>query len=405
MKILIADDQAKRYARLIDQLVALGLGRADIQLVPSANDARDKLEAYQFDLLILDVLLPVWPEGEPDVQSSLDLLFEIHESDALNRPSRILGITADASVLADARVVFEEKTWTIVKYSESNDDWMASTLAAVRYLQSGQSSGATVPSADLVVICALAKPELEQVLKLPWSWSAPEPIDDLTFVRRGKANCGSKTISVCAAAAPRMGMVATALLAARLISILKPKMIAMCGISAGVRSKVDFGDVLVVDPAWDFQSGKRIRDEKTAEFAVAPHQLPCNALVRSHLEQMRDDREWLSKVASDYDLEAPRNPRIVIGPVASGSAVLADSDIVEEIKKQHRGLVGVEMESYGLYAAAMESAAPQPSVVSIKSVCDFADPTKGDEHQRFAAYTSARTFGELIERYGDRLLR
>jgi len=31
----------------------------------------------------------------------------------------------------------------------------------------------------------------------------------------------------------------------------------------------------------------------------------------------------------------------------------------------------------------------RPKVVAMKSVCDFADPEKGDEWQSYAAYTSA----------------
>lgn len=255
----------------------------------------------------------------------------------------------------------------------------------------------------MTVICALRNPEFEQVLKLPWKWGASEPIDDHTFIHRGTFTSNGIDFSVAAAFAPRMGMVASALLTSRLISALKPKLLVMCGICAGVSGKTDFGDVLVADPAWDFQSGKRVQDGNTSTLAIAPHQLHCTPRVRSHLEQLRDDTRTLGELSMSFE-NAPRIPRIHLGPVASGSAVLSDSNIVDEIKKQHRQLIGVEMEGYGVYAAANEAAVPQPAYVSIKSVCDFADPHKGDEHQRFAAFTSAGVFRLLMERFAYRLL-
>jgi nucleoside phosphorylase len=402
MRILIADDQTKRYGPLIDQLIAKGIARNDINVVPCANDARDKLEKFHYDLLVLDVLLPLWSDEEADVKHSQDLLFELHNSDLLKRPRKILGITGDISLLSEAKARFEETTWSVLAFSESNTEWSSSILASVDYLQKIEDA-AEVEHVDVAVVCALRSPELDQVLKLPWAWQAAEPIDDHTFIHRGSFESGGTIFSVAAASAPRMGMVASALLSSRLIAALKPKMIAMCGICAGVRDKTAFGDVLVVDPAWDSQSGKRIRDGEVSILAMAPHQLQCTPRIRSHLEQIRDDQPALLEIFSDFE-GAPSVPKILVGPVATGSAVLADANIVSEIKIQHRNLLGVEMESYGVYAAATEAAVPQPSFVALKSVCDFADPQKGDAHQRYAAYTSARVFRLLMERFGMRLL-
>ncbi|QHE87230.1 phosphorylase family protein [Hydrogenophaga sp. BPS33] len=404
MKILIADDQTRRYERLIAQLLNEGFSRSNIHLVASANDARDKMESITFDLLVLDFMLPLWPDQEPNVQHSIDLLFELQNGDALKRPRKILGITGDISLMPDAKANFERMTWNVLEFSERDDAWSNSILASAKYLGvTGQRTA--VEGADVVVVCALRSPELDQILKLPWKWGPSEPIDDHTFVHRGTFSSGTRTYSVAAAFAPRMGMVATALLSARLIAALRPKLVAMCGICAGVRDKTNFGDVLIADPAWDFQSGKQQQQGDSASLAFAPHQIPCTPLVRSHLEQLRDDNAALYEIHTHFEGTSPGNvPRIVVGPVASGSAVIANGNIVEEIKKQHRNLVGVEMEGYGLYAAAQDAATPQPSFVSLKSVCDFGDAHKGDDYQRYAAYTSARVFQLLMERFGTRLL-
>jgi nucleoside phosphorylase len=86
---------------------------------------------------------------------------------------------------------------------------------------------------------------------------------------------------------------------------------------------------------------------------------------------------------------------IRIGPMASGASVLAHADVVRSIQDQNRDLLAVEMEAYGVMAAA---AACEVSALAIKSVCDFADANKDDGWQDYAAYTSAAYFAELLPR-------
>jgi len=407
LKILIADDQAKRYARLIASLATAGVGRENIDIAASSSAARECLGRTQYDLLILDILLPLWPEGEPTAQNSLDLLVELHEGDDHYPPGHIVGITADSSVAEGAAAQFADGTWTIVQYSESNDEWVNRIVNCVRYLlNEGRQVGGRVSEnrIDLAVICALEQPELEEVLRLPWCWGSARPLDDVTFVHDGSFVVDGRTITVSATFSPRMGMVSTALRSAALISLLRPRLIAMCGICAGVKEKVRIGDVLFVDPAWDFQSGKRVRDKANSIFSMSPHQLHPPAIIRTHAEQIRADHVALAKISTVFGSDAPGQTRLFIGPVASGSAVLADGEVINEIKVQHRELIGVEMEVYGMYAAAYGASQPQPRPFAVKGVCDFADPDKDGSAQRYAAYASANVLRLLMERFGPRLL-
>lgn len=407
MKILIADDQSRRYEGLVNALADIGIDRNDIDIVTSANDARGRLEEIHYDLLVLDILLPLWSEEEPDVQHSLDLLVELHDETELNKPRHIIGLTSDKEIAGRATVSFEERTWTIVAYSQSNDEWMNRVLNCVRYVQvegRGNSAVESTSRVDLAIICALEKPELEEVLNLPWHWSSARPLDDIIFVHDGFFEVDGRKFSVCATSAPRMGMVSTALRSAAIISLLRPHLMVMCGICAGVKGKVNIGDVILADPAWDFQSGKRVRDKDNAHFSIAPHQLYPPVSLRTHVEQIRKETEALQNIACRYP-DAPTDVvRVVIGPLASGSAVLADGEVLNEIKAQHRELVGVEMEVYGMYAAASVSSRPQPLPFALKAVCDFADPDKNDKHQRYAAYTSANVLRLLMEKFAPRLI-
>jgi len=407
MRILIADDNAQRYVRLLQALSGIGIQRNQIDIVGCANAARDELQATRYDLFLLDILLPLWPEGEPDVQHSLDLLLELQEGADHQKPGRILGITVDLSLARETVTKLEEWTWTVVQYSESSDEWINRIQNCVRYIvtEGGPAAASNdQASVDLAIVCALATPELEEILKLPWNWSSPRPINDLVFVHDGTCLSDGRPIRVCATSVARMGMVSTALVSAAVISLLQPRLIVMCGICAGVRGKAKIGDVLFADPAWDFQSGKRVREKGKAKFAMAPHQLHPPEVIRSHIEQIRVDTLALGRMSTAFGSDAPGVSSIVIGPVASGSAVLADGQVVEEIKAQHRELVGVEMEIYGLYAAAHAACRPQPLPFALKGVCDFADSNKSDDSQQYAAYASANVLRILMERFGSRLL-
>lgn len=411
MRILIIDDHASRYGCFVDDLASIGVDRSEIDIVTSALDARDRLDGRYYDLAILDLILPLRPENEPDVRHSLDLLIELHESTELIRPGHIMGITADRSIIGDASKEFEERTWYILDYAADNDGWRRRAINCVQYLQRIKVGPAEIApnqthQVDLAIICALAEPELEEVLKLSWNWSEAKPISDAIFIHEGYIETtDGQRITVCAMAAPRMGMVSTALHSAGIISLLRPHLLTMCGICAGVKGKTDIGDVILAEPAWDYQSGKRVRDKKNSVFSIAPHQLYPNHVVRTHVQQLANDKKIMQEIYGNYTGGRPSNvPELKLGPLASGSAVLADGEAIHEIKAQHRNLHGIEMEVYGMYAAAHTAPRPQPMVFAMKAVCDFADPDKDNDFQRYAAYNSANTLKILMERYGLRLL-
>lgn len=407
MKILVVDDSPQRYDRLVTALGEIGILRNEIDIVTSALDARRRIEASRYDLLLIDILLPLRPETEADAQHSIDLLFEIREGELPHAPRYILGITADPSAASEAMRQFQQWTWTVLNFSENSDEWVIRATNCVKYVQEQISDGHSDEGGtlDLAIICALAKPEQEEILNLPWNWSSPRPISDMIFVRDGYVCVGDRTLSVCVSTPPRMGMVPTAVHATTIITILKPHLIAMTGICAGVKGKVKLGDVLFADPSWDFQSGKLERDSESNKLSIRPHQIPASSLVRSHIDQIRGDKKAMIGMAGQFPGSTSTISEIHPGPVASGSAVLADGTTIAEVKgMQHSELLGIEMEIYGIAAAAHASSHPQPKWFALKGVCDFGDVEKDDSHQQFSAYASARVLQLLIERYGDRLV-
>lgn len=404
MKILIVDDEATRYSILIKSLVEMGIQRSDISISVSSSDAKDKLEQTKFDLLILDLLIPLWPEDEPSEQNSEDLLNELNISEEINRPSKIIGITADKSGLKGTVEKFEHETWHVVEYEISCTDWVKKIQNCVQYLNDNPvDENLKENKFDLAIICALDDPELTEVLALDWNWEAPKPIDDHTFIYEGKFISDGKEFTVCAAHCSRMGMVATANKAASIINLLRPKAIVMTGICGGIKKNTDFGDVIFAECVWDYQSGKLKKDNGTSIFEIAPHQIMASTEIRSKMELFKADKEVIAQISSKYEDDITAEPKLLLGPVATGAAVVADADYVNTIISQNRKVLGIEMEIYGLYSTVENTSGNRPKVFALKSVCDFADVNKDDDYQKYCSYMSANVLKQFVESFGNKI--
>jgi nucleoside phosphorylase/CheY-like chemotaxis protein len=390
MKVLIADDLQPKISRLVDLLTnQIGLAREDVLVAQTAMEARRILRDTQIDLFILDVLLPLRAEDSPSSDTSIELLEELAEEGLYLRPSYVLGLTAYPEAVEKAGPHFRERLWTIIQFDQSSNEWAKPISNCIDYIRNGQRHLAQAYKTDLCIVTALASPEMEAVHRLPWDWDSVTPLDDTTFVRPGSLCLKGQRHSVVTSVPSRMGMVSTALLAYKLIAAFRPRFLAMTGVCAGVREKTRLGDIIFVDPTWDWQSGKRVKDKDNTQFAIAPHQLPASEFIRARVQQLASNSDLWHEIRKKWPSPPSHELRLLVGPVASGSAVLADGQVVTEIKVQERNLLGIEMECYGLFAAASLAAFPRPTVIAFKSVCDFADPDKKDEFQAYAAYTSA----------------
>jgi nucleoside phosphorylase len=279
--------------------------------------------------------------------------------------------------------------------------WAEQLKRKVRHiLVASRVTGPVTHNCDLCVVVALQDTELKALLRLPWSWDISDIVNDGTIYYKGtyKRNGASKL--VYAAASPRMGMTAAAVLTTKMICTFRPQYVAMAGITAGIRGSCEIGDIIAADPSWDYGSGKHHLNNGASVFSPAPHQIGLNSLVRGKLGLMCTDFSALAEIREGWRGPKPKSALSMhLGPVASGAAVLQDPSIAADIKQQHRKLVGVEMETYGAFAAVDESPHPQPKAFSLKSVCDFADDMKNDDFQGYAAYTSANALQVFIEKY------
>jgi len=405
IKTLVVEDDADKRFRLCRALSEVtGFDMEAMEYATDVHTAKRHLEKTSFDLLILDVALPMRGDQAVQKDAGLRLLEElVSRSGRYRVPTHIIGVTGFSDVYDHGAARFSSYLLTLVHYDPTNSDWEHALQARVRHILNaieGRADDLPEYQSDLAVVCALHTPELTSVLALPWKWSQIAVANDHTIYWRGSYESDGRTRLVHAAASARMGMPAASVLAMKMINAFRPKYLGMTGITAGVRNRVRMGDILIADPSWDWGSGKWTLQEKKPKFMAAPHQIPLRVDIRDKLKAMSRNAILMAEIRSAWPAERPPHElEMRVGPMASGASVLADRQTAERVLSQHRELLGIEMETYGLFAAAEEASEPRPTAFAMKSVVDFADGEKDDRFQAYGAFVSAQMLRRFAEKY------
>jgi len=401
LKVLVVEDDAEKLRRVVSLLREVpGVDFENVAEARSSHQARQLLLARGFDVLILDIHLPRHLHEEARPTEGLQLLEDIREGEGYNIPAHVIGLTGIPSVFADVSPLFAADLFAIVFY-EASSPWRDMLRRKLEYIVR-----TTLPARssqldyghEVAIVTALRKVELEAVLRLPWGWSESRYEGDPLCYWHGVLPNRESPIRIVAAAAPAMGMPATSVMCCRIIDLFRPHFLIMAGITAGISGRVDLGDVICADPTWDWGSGKYVVQDGQPNFLPAPYQIPLEPNLRSKVERLERDDRTLAGIRAGWPDAPPGTPlKLHIGPLASGAAVLADETMANGIQKHNRHLLGVEMETYAVYYAAFQATCPRPLPISVKGVCDFADPDKNDRYQSYAAYVSAQVVANLVE--------
>ncbi len=201
---------------------------------------------------------------------------------------------------------------------------------------------------------------------------------------------GGKLLKVVATTSTSMGLTAASIATTQLVMQFTPRIVMMTGIAAGTRDGgKQFGDVLVADPSVDYNSGKVIQKDGVRGFQPDPYPIGLSARLRSVLHKYRGAHAIFSEIRAGWHGPLPAGGnRLHLGPLGASDQVIDDAARVMEVQQNWRKLIGVEMETYGVYRACHEAPEPKPRFISFKSVCDFA-AEKSDSWQGFAAYMAS----------------
>lgn len=403
IKILILDDSPEKIAITRKFLVEECKVNPDfIDVRSNVKDGRKILYENDYDLLLLDLVLPRDSETEATADESIKFLDEIYYNSDIHIPVHIIGFSQHENLFKDHNDSFEDKLWHLIAFSYSNNNWKDKLKNKICHLISVKNrfkeSIEFKNKFDFAIICALENPELNAILELPCDWKIFYSEDDPILYHEGTINTlNGNSYRVLACSINKMGMQATASVASMIITKFKVKNIFMTGICAGIKDRgLNFGDIVVAENSFDYGSGK-IQESDTGIFIFKPepHQFSTDQTLISKLNNFINKKIELSKIQNAYKGNLSKNMlQAKIGPIASGSYVVASKSFAANIAEPNRKLLAIDMEGYGLYLACHFF--NQTKALFVKSVCDFGDKEKDDNYQSYAAFTSANFLHSFI---------
>lgn len=170
----------------------------------------------------------------------------------------------------------------------------------------------------------------------------------------------------------------------------------MTGIAGGADSaELHYGDVMVADPCFDYESGKKIYENGESFFKPDYRQVRLDDTIHQMIRRLSTQRDVLNTIKETCTYEKPPELlQIQMGPFGSGAAVLSDEVVIDSVKNHSRKFLGFDMEAYAVMLSGALSSTPKTIPVVIKAVSDFGT-NKNNQYQKYAAYTSAKVL-ELV---------
>lgn len=394
IQILVVDDNKLRVEHIKELTQNYKQQEVQITFTTSIIGAKKILLETPFDVMLLDLVLPFRDDSTPKDTGGVDLLREMVQIDRYKLPQHVLVISEYENALKDLSSISNELAFSSIKYKASDDEWKVRLKNFLDQILRAGSNSSLDYNYDFAIICALDNPELREVLRLPYNWKPFAMVNDSTDYYTG--TFAEKRL-ICASAY-EMGMSASAVLATKMILKFRPRYLIMTGIAGGVPGKgLHFGDVMIADPCFDYESGKRVFDGEESIFKPDYKPLRLDDKVCQIIKHIAAQSDVLFHIYDTCCYEKPDNTlSIKIGPLGSGAAVLSDPTVINRVLEHNRKFMGFDMEAYAVMLAATIAPSPKPKAIVIKSVSDFGEG-KTDKYQKYAAYTSAKVMDLFIQ--------
>lgn len=409
LKVLIVDDTQEKIIEIRKVLEGFVENPDDVPICGCIREALKACSSTRYDLVILDLFIPNKAGEDPNPTNAQSFLKIIKEDDDYICPVFVIGITR-AQDLTEYKSFFEAETMQVLYYADNDDTWKEQLRNRLSYLSGVKRKlGITYEyDYDVAIINALQTPEheiMKETLGAQWNEVNLDDDKTTTYYEAELQSVEGRRIRCISCYAPLMASTASASLATKVILRFHPKYLFMTGFCAAIKGNdIAYGDILVSSNVWDGMSGKYTEVTKkdgTTELTFQPdyRQLSLNSDLVNIVNRLKDKKELLASIKQEFDGVKPKSElKIHVGPMASVPAVIASDKKIAELKIHARKMIGIEMESYGVFYAAEHAHHLKPIyTASIKSVADLADKRKTSKYQPYASYTSASIVKYIIE--------
>jgi nucleoside phosphorylase len=426
MRILVVDDSDSKREHVVRLLQQELHSEYDLTL----DEAKDyetaliKLRTEFYDLVILDLMLP-GAGRDPSEETSKQLILLALRGETVP-PTHIIGLTEYADRAENEQGFYDEHLLALEIYDALKTDWAKRLCSRIRYLVASKKAAAQfrANSYDLDVVVLTARYQREfrpiktKIFREVTGTSHPLWSGEITLGTIDGPN--GKRLRAALLCVGEMGVAPTAAIAMDAINVLRPRVIAMLGMCCGFHTQTcatpqRLADTIVVRDADCWEEGKYVEreDDGDPEFRNRSVGRSMSESIRGDIQfavESADDtlKPRLTRIANGAKYkEAMKGfrrdevrlvPEVRFGTMVSGSSVVADEAMVEEILERHPGAIGLDMEVYGLYTAVERSTGARPAVFAVKAVADFGRSDKGKKVQEVASMVAAEVFKGLVER-------
>lgn len=124
IRILIVDDlQTKREKIFNTILDNHDILEKDIVQAKCVKEAKKILYQEYFDLMILDLVLPIEETGESNAKNATGFLNDIEINPSIHPPIHIVGISGYKDQVEEHHQDFSKKLWNLIDYEENSSNW------------------------------------------------------------------------------------------------------------------------------------------------------------------------------------------------------------------------------------------------------------------------------------------
>ena len=135
IKILILDDSDRKIDKIKQILVeGCDLHENDIEVAKSVANGRKAISKDYFDLVLLDLVLPLFENEEPQEEGGLSFIREIMSADGrVKVPTQIIGLTEKANAYNKEKEEFQSLLFNVIQCKQGDAEWINQLKYAVNY--------------------------------------------------------------------------------------------------------------------------------------------------------------------------------------------------------------------------------------------------------------------------------
>lgn len=385
MRVLIVHDRPAVTAEIVNVIKDISQHSPTPDLADNVFQARQFLESRSYDLMIIDLTLPVMKGlTETRLEYAETLLKDAFAGEDLKTPADVIGISVDTDAVAGIRTSIGQHVLALVN-EDPDGQWRQLLGDKIRYVVNTRKgrllAAQTSYDRDFVILTALDKEASPYHDMLELSPS-DEFVGGFDF---GFNSVDSRPRRGLLLSVGKSGQAPAASAAQALITQLRPRLIIMTGFCGGVKRRVKLGEVAAFSSsaAWDYGKWEEA-ESGSSVFRARPDALniPVKGvagLVRSSIaENYKFDDALIAKLARDHQVDISQ-PELVSVAAGSGSAVITSEKILNQIVDLNENIHVVDMESYGFYYACHNTSVVSPDFICVKGVADHCNGEKNSK--------------------------